>query len=239
MAHERLRFPEPAPPGGRSLPNVFREPVRALTFTAAVVTVVGAVLPFMRIWEPGTGWFDITGFEQSGDGGFVLELAAVAAFLAWKDGPWNSRIAILIAGPAIIGLACVAILLDFYQSGLATLAGLVNKGGHGGFEPGYWMAMGGAIGLVATGAAAMWRARGRVSFRVSAPIGTIAGAVGGVLGAIAGFVGGSQITNLFLSDVVVGRSSMVLVIVASLLAVLGAWFGVRLATAIVPGRPRQ
>ena len=53
MAHERLRFPEPHQPVPRTLPNALRNPLRAFTLLAAIVTIVGATLPLMRIWLPG------------------------------------------------------------------------------------------------------------------------------------------------------------------------------------------
>ncbi len=221
MAHERLRFPDPAPPERRSLPHALRDPLRAATLGAALVTVVGAMLPFMRIFKPGTGWFDITGFQQTGDGGFVLELAIVAGVLVWVDGAWNSRIVALVAGPAVLGAACILILRDFYQTGLVYLEGL---GGHGGFEPGFWLAVAGAVALTAMASTRIWRVRDRLSFRPGATMTSVAGTAGGVAGAVAGFVVGSSITPLLVHGTI-GQASTVAVIAAIALAFLGAWFG--------------
>ena len=224
MAHERLRFPEPAPPERRSVPHALRDPLRAAILGAAVVTVVGAMLPFMRIFKPGTGWFDITGFQQTGDGGFVLELAIVAGVLVWVDGAWNSRIVALVAGPAVLGAACILILRDFYQTGLVYLDGLAGSGGHGGFEPGFWLAVAGAVALTATASTRIWRVRDRLSFRPGATMTSVAGIAGGVAGAVAGFVVGSSITPLLVHGTI-GQASTVAVIAAIALAFLGAWFG--------------
>jgi hypothetical protein len=233
MAHERLRF-DPPPPEARSLPNALRDPLRAAILAAVVVTVLGAMLPFMRIFRPGTGWFDITGFEQTGDGGFVLELAIVAGVIVWIDGAWNSRILALVAGPAVLGAASVLILRDFYQTGIVYLDGLKGSGGHGGFEPGFWMAVAGAVALTVTGSLAIWRARGRLSFRPGATVTSVAGIAGGVVGAILGFVVGSTIAPMLVRGTI-GQSSTVAVIAAIALAFLGAWFGAIAASSAARG----
>ena len=239
MAHERLRFPEPAPAERRSLPHALRDPLRAATLAAAVVTIVGAAFPFMRIWKPGTGWFEITGFENAGDGGFVLEMALLAAVLVWLDGAWNSRIVPLVAGPAILGAAGVVLLRDFYQTGVATLADLGGSGGHGNFEPGFWVAVAGAAALAVTGAVETWRVRDRLSFGLGgASISGVAGAAGAIVGAILGFIAGAIITPLLFHDFE-GRTSFVLVIVAVFLALLGAWFGARVAASSARGFGRR
>jgi hypothetical protein len=220
------------------LPHALREPLRAATLVAVIVTVAGAMLPFMRIFRPGTGWFDITGFEQTGDGGFVLELAIVAGVLVWIDGAWNSRIAALVAGPTVIGAACVLILRDFYQTGLVYLDGLRGSGGHGGFEPGFWIAVAGAVAITATGAARTWLVRDRLSFRPGATMTSLAGVAGGVVGAILGFVVGSTIAPMLVRGTV-GQTSTMAVIAAIALAFLGAWFGAIAASSAARGLGRQ
>ncbi len=232
MAHERLRFPAPAPRKRRALPAALGEPLRAAILISALITILGSIQPFMHIWRPGTGWIDVTGFEQSGDGGYVLELAVVAAVLAWIDGAWNSRIVVLVAGPAVLGASSLVILRDFYQTGVGTLGGLANGGGYGGFEPGFWVTVLGAATLAATGALRAWRVRGRLSLRPGAALAGVAGMVGAIGGAAIGFVAGATITPL-LVHVNTGPTSMVLVIVGSALAVLGAWIGAMVATGAV------
>ena len=232
MAHERLRFPEPAPPQGRTLPAALRDPLRAAILTSALVTILGSIQPFMHIWRPGTGWVDVTGFEQSGDGGYVLELAALAAVLAWIEGAWNSRILVLVAGPAVLGASSLVILRDFYQTGVGVLGGLASGGGHGGFEPGFWVAVLGAAALTATGALRAWQVRDRLSLRPGAALTGVAGMAGGIGGAVIGFAAGATITPM-LVHTSTGPTSFVLVIVGSGLAVLGAWIGAKVATGAV------
>jgi hypothetical protein len=234
MAHERLKFPDPSQPSPRSLPNALRNPLRAATLAAAAVTIFGAIQPFMRIWTPGTGWTDITGFEQAGDGGFVLELAAVAAILTWVDGAWNSRIVVLVAGPAVLGAAALVILFDYYRTGAAYLTTLVNSGSHGNFEPGFWLSSVGAVALTICGTITTWRARARLSFRTGLRMSSFAGVVGGLAGAVLGFVAGAAITPLLFHDVV-GREAFVLVVVATSLALAGTWIGAAVASALVRG----
>ena len=202
-----------------------------------MATIVATILPFMRVWKPGTGWFEITGFERAGDGGFVLELAVIAAALVWIDAAWNSRIVILVAGPAVLGGTCLVILRDFYQTGVDYLGGLGGSGGHGGFEPGFWLTIAAASALLITGALTTWRARDRLSFRPGATVASFAGFAGGLIGAIAGFVAGSTITPLFVHETV-GQTSTVLVIVAAGLAFLGAWFGALLGSSVARGLRR-
>jgi hypothetical protein len=232
MAHERLRFPEPAPPRRRAVPAAFREPIRAAILVSTLVMIVGSIQPFMHIWRPGTGWIDVTGFEQSGDGGFVLELGVLAAALAWIDGAWNSRIVLLAAAPAVLGAACVVILRDFYQTGVGVLGGLAGGGGHGDFQPGFWVAVLGAIALAATGAVRLWLIRAQLSIRAGAALPGVAGMLGGLAGAAIGFAAGVTITPM-LVHANTGPTSFVLVIVGSVLAILGAWIGAVLATGAV------
>jgi hypothetical protein len=232
MAHERLRFPEPTTPQRRAVPAALREPLRAAILVSTLVTVVGSIQPFMHIWRPGTGWIDVTGFEQSGDGGFVLELAVLAAALTWIDGAWNSRIVLLAAAPAVLGAASLVILRDFYQTGAGVLAGLAGGGGHGSFEPGFWVAVLGAIALTATGALRLWQVRSHLSIRPGAALPGVAGMLGGVAGAAIGFAAGATITPM-LVHANTGPTSFVLVIVGSVLAILGAWIGATLATGAV------
>jgi len=220
------------------LPSALREPLRAATVASAIVTIVGTMLPFMRAFRPGTGWYDITGFEQTGDGGFVLELAIVAGVLVWIDGAWNSRIVALVAGPTVIGAASVLILRDFYQTGLVYLDGLKGSGGYGGFEPGFWIAVAGAVALTVTGGLETWRVRRRLSFRPGATMTSMVGIAGGVGGAILGFVVGSTIAPLLVHGTV-GQSSTVAVIAAIALAFLGAWFGAVAASSAARGLGRR
>lgn len=238
MAHERLRFPAPTPPERRSLPHVLRDPLRAATLAAILVTVLGTMFPFLRVFRPGTGWVDITGFEQTGDGGFVLELALVAAALVWIDGAWNSRVVALVAGPTVLGAAGLLILRDFYQTGLNILDSLRGSGGYGGFEPGFWVAIAGTLALTALGALRTWQVRERLSFRPGATMASMAGVAGGVVGAILGFIIGSTIAPLLVEGTV-GQTSTLAVIAAIALAFLGAWFGAIGATSIVRGFGRQ
>lgn len=204
---------------------------------SALVTIAGSIQPFMHIWRPGTGWVDVTGFEQSGDGGYVLELAVLAAALAWIDVAWKSRIVVLVAGPALLGAASLVILRDFYQTGLGVLGGLAGGGGHGGFEPGFWVASLGAATLAVVGGVRIWQARRWISLRPGVALSSVAGMLGGLAGAITGFVVGVSITPM-LVHANTGPTSFVLVIVGSILAVLGAWLGAMVASSAVGG-PRH
>jgi subtilisin family serine protease len=228
MAHERLRFPEPTRQTGFQVPAALRDPLRAFLLAAAAIVVVGAVLPWIHAWRPGYGWYDMTGFEGAGDGGFVLELALVAAAFAWSDRAWGSRMLIIVAAPALLGAACALLLRDFHQDGTRYLAGLKNAGGHGTFEAAFWITLAGSLALTAGGVLAVWRARGRIGLAVDTRDALVRGglgAVGGIAGGVGGFIAGTRIVALLMQGATTGAATSVLVLLSMALAFVGAWVG--------------
>lgn len=239
MSHERLRWTTP-PPRGRHLPAFFGNPVRTAALIGAVAALVGALLPFMRVWTPGVGWFNVSGFARAGDGGWVFEIAIVAAILTWSDRAWNSHVAAVVAAPALLGAGALAILRDFYQDGATYLEAIHNSGGHGTFEVGFWVAVAGSALLMIGGLAAAWQARERVSFRPGARTATtVAAAVGGAAGGAGGFLVATVVTPLLLRGSTVATSSTVVVFVSIILLAVGAWIGATVAAGAVRSlRPR-
>ncbi len=240
MSHERLRWTPPPPRPGRQIPEFFRNPIRAAAFVGAVAAILGALLPFMRVWTPGVGWFDVSGFARAGDGGWVFEVAIVAAILAWSDRAWNSHVPAVVAGPAILGAGALAILRDFYQDGATYLDGIHNSGGHGTFSVGFWLAIAGSALLLLAGLASVWQARRRVSFRPGTRTATtVAAAIGGAAGGVGGFLVATVVTPLLLHGATVATTSTVVVFVSIVLLAVGAWIGATVAAGAVRSlRPR-
>jgi len=228
MAHERLRFPEPSRQADPRVPAALRNPLRVVLLAAAATVVVAAVIPWIHAWRPGIGWYDVTGFEGAGDGGFALELAVVAAAFVWSDRAWGSRMALIVGAPALLGAACAMLLNDFHQTGVTYLDGLRNSGGHGTFEAAFWIALAGSLLLLAGGGLAVWQARGRLTFAVDTRAAMIRGgfgAAGGVAGGVGGFIAGTRIAVLLTQGASTGATTSVLVLLSIALAFVGAWVG--------------
>lgn len=225
MDHRRLRFPDTAPPKRPGLPAVLRDPLRIGLLGGLVAVAIGALLPWIRAWTPGQGFFEVSGFERAGDAGLVLELGAIALVLTWSDRAWNSRITILVAGPALLAAACVLVLRIAYGEAATFLRTLEPAGGYGSVLPAFWVTLGGAVTATVAGAIHLWRARGRLSFNIGLTAPVIAGTIGGVAGAIVGFMAGVRIAELLTAGAIAGVSTSVLVLLSFALAFVGAWIG--------------
>ena len=229
MAHERLRFPEPGLRPERKVPAALRNPLRVVLLVAAAIVVGAALIPWIHAWRPGVGWYEVSGFEGAGDGGFALELALLAAVFVWSDRAWGSRMAIIVGAPALLGAASAMLLNDFHQTGVTYLAGLKNSGGHGTFEAPFWVALAGSLVLLVGGGLAVWQARGRLTFADDTRASMVRGgfaAAGGIAGGIGGFVAGTRIAVLLTPGGTTGTTTTVLVLLSIPLAFAGAWVGV-------------
>lgn len=219
------RFPELPGPAPRRLPAALRDPLRLAILAGLLLMLVGDVMPWFRLWLPGRGFFEVSGFERAGDAGLVLELGLVILVLTWADQAWNSRTTLLVAGPLLVGAACVVILRVAWAAGMSHIRSLAGAGGHGSVLPWFWLAVAGAIIVTIGGAIALWRARARVSFRVGVSRSAIGGAIGGVAGAVGGFVAGVQISDLMAGDDIAWVSTSLLVLLSIALGFVGAWIG--------------
>lgn len=225
MDHRRLRFPDPAPPKRTGLPPALRDPLRIGLLGGLGALAIGALLPWIRAWTPGQGSFEVSGFERAGDAGLVLELGLIALVLTWSDRAWNSRMTILVAGPVVLGIACVLVLRIAYGEAATFLRSLEPAGGYGSVQPGFWVTFGGAAVATVAAVIHVWRSRARLSFNLGLTAAAIAGTVGGVAGAIAGFIAGVRIAELVTAGSIAGVSTSVLVLLAFTLAFVGAWVG--------------
>ncbi len=225
MAHQRLRFPEPAPRRGRSLPPVLRDRERLPVLLGAAVAAIGALLPWLHAYRPGYDWYDVSGFEQSGDGGLVLELTIVAALIVWSDRTWRSRFGLVKALPALIGAVNVVVMRLSYVNFQTLLRELERAGGQGTLQPGFWLTVAGAAIMAVAGSVALWRARNTVTFGLSVSLEMLTGTIGGVGGGVGGFIVGTRIAGLLTVGAIAGVSTSVLIFLAFILGFVGAWVG--------------
>lgn len=215
-------LPEPEPP---RLPAAFRDPLRVAILAGLLVMLVGDLLPWMRLWMPYRGFFETSGFERAGDAGIVLELALVILALTFSDQAWNSRTTVLVAGPVILGAACLFVLRNAWADGSSYIRSLDLYGGYGDFLPWFWIAVAGAVAVTIGGAIALWRARRRLSFRLGLTRTAVAGTVGGIAGAVGGFLAGVRIAELFTAGEIAWVSTSVVVLLSIFLGFLGAYAG--------------
>lgn len=227
------RFPEPAPRRRFGRPDALRDPIRIALLGGLVLMMVGALLPWMRAWLPYQGFFEISGFERAGDGGLVLELGLVATALTWSDRAWNSRLAVLVAGPVILSFICLLVLRIAHVDGTNYLRSLEKYGGYGSVLPAFVATIVGAAFATVAGAVQLRHARHRVSFNLGLTGQAVAGTIGGVAGAIGGFMAGARIADLITAGEIAGVSTSVLVIMAFTLAFVGAWVGALGAAGLV------
>jgi hypothetical protein len=223
--YRSLKFPEPEELNRRRRPDVLREPVRALVFVAAIATAIGALLPWLHAEQPGYAPYDISGFEQAGDGGLILELVVLAAYVAWSERAWRSRYALIVGAPFVLGLLNLAILRLALTNFDTLMRFLERAGGHAQYLPGFFLTVAGIVALVIGGALAIWQARRRLSFAVGVDRSAVAGISGGVVGAVGGFIGGSRVAEMLTSGAIAGVSTTIIVLMAFTLAFVGAWLG--------------
>ena len=230
MTRQLAEFPAPGTRSPRRMPPALKDPLRIATLLGVALLILGALLPWIRAFRPGTGWFDVSGFEQAGDGGIVLELAILAGALVWSNRAWNSRMALVVAAPTVLAVTCLAIMRVSYETSLTFLRLLANAGGQGTLQVGFWLTILGGIVTAVAGAIAIWRARGRLHFSLGGAGRIIAGAVGALVGGAGGFIVGSQIAGLLTQGSVVGASA-ILITLAFALMFVGGWLGGTVAVA--------
>ena len=224
MTHQPFQFPVPGSRPPREVPPALREPVRIAALVGVGMMIVGSMLPWIRAWRPGTGWFDVSGFQQAGDGGIVLEFAIVAGVIVWSNRAWRSQMAVIVVAPSLLGASCLALMRVSYETSATFLRSLINAGGHGTFEFGFWLTIAGSMTLVVAGGVGIWRARKRLRIRPKGTGRIIAGGVGAIAGGVGGFIVGSQIADLLTQGSTVGASGL-LITLAFGMSFVGAWLG--------------
>lgn len=230
MTRQLAEFPAPGARPPRKVPPALQDPLRAATLLGVALLIVGSLLPWIHAFRPGRGWFDISGFEQAGDGGIVLELAILAGALVWSNRAWNSRMALVVTAPALLAITCLAILRVSYDMSLTFLRLLANAGGQGTFQVGFWLTILGGVVTAVAGVIGIWRARGRLRFSLGGAGRIVAGAVGALVGGGGGFIVGSQVADLLTQGSTVGASA-ILITLAFALMFVGAWLGGTIALA--------
>ncbi|MES2209679.1 MAG: hypothetical protein V4515_05780 [Chloroflexota bacterium] len=232
MTLQPFQFPAPGTRPPRTMPPALRDPLRAAILAGAALMILGTLLPWIRAWKPGTGWFDVSGFQQAGDGGIVLELAILAGALVWSNRAWRSRMALIIMAPALLGISSLAVMRASYETSTTFLRLLTNAGGYGSFQLGFWLTIAGAAVTVVAGGVAIWHARHRLAISPRGTGRVVAGALGAMVGGVGGFITGSQVADLLTRASAVGASA-ILIALAFTLAFVGAWLGAVIATGAV------
>jgi len=213
------------PPKRRSLRDTFRDPVRFALLVGLGLLLVGAALPWMRVWLPYQGFFDVSGFERAGDAGLLLEFGAVGLVLTWSERAWHSRVTILVAGPFLLGLVSALLLRVAHGDANIYLDSLTPRGGSGSISLPFWAANAGAVLAAVAGAMHVWQARSRLSFNIGLTVPAVTGAMGGVGGAILGFGAGTKIAELLTAGAIAAVSSSVVVVLSFVLAFIAGWVG--------------
>jgi hypothetical protein len=236
VAPPRLEPFRPTPPE-RGLPATLRDPVRAVLLLGAIALLVGALLSWLEVFMPGHGWFEMSSFERSNDGGFCLELSIVTIAAAWSDRIATSRQPFLVAAPLFLGVVAVIVMYLGYTDAQAYLDSLKNSGGHGYLLPGFWIAAAGAGLVTLAGAAGVYRARNETRFHVPMSQAGLATMLGGGAGAFIGF--GAAIVLGEALDPSASLAGSTVVFLAIVLALVGAWIGTRVGRAFGggPGEP--
>lgn len=197
---DRLRWDESLT-GKQRGRGLLRDPLRLGLVIAAVVTVVGAVMP----WAEGrVGFLPVRfgGFDGAADGLILATLGLVLLFVYRNRDFLDAIDGARRWAPMLIGLSCVALWLLGRQSAEIAISHWVEDDGSGSLVVGWWIAGVGAIAVALLGSIATLRLRPGES-RTPTPrprvprreqIVSVSAGVGAVLGAI---VGGTAALNLF------------------------------------------
>jgi hypothetical protein len=218
------RFTPTARKTGR-LHDALKDVVRLTIVASAVLLVIGSFLGWVEVYLPYRGWFEMTSFERASDGGITLELGLALFALAWSDRATTSRLAVLVAAPAVLGIVGVLDLRVAGDSLQGYLDSIAPSGGHGYLLPGFWMTVGGATLATLAGVVRIWRVRGETRWTFGVRRSTAGGFVGGVVGAIVGFVAGIAIGDRVGANSIGGAAGSVLVLFAIAFGFAGTWLG--------------
>lgn len=210
---------------GRGLHSAFRNPVRLTLVAATALLLVGSAVSWVEIWLPVRGWFDMSSFERAGDGGIILELALLLFAVTWSERAWDSRLAVLVAAPAAIGIVAVIDLRVAGETIQTYIDSLWTQGGHGYLLPGFWMTVAGATLATLAGVVRIWRARHETRWTIGIRRATVAGIVGGVIGAVVGFASGVTLGQHVTAGSSTGVTGSVLILFAIGFGFAGTWLG--------------
>jgi hypothetical protein len=210
---------------GRGLHAAFKDPTRLSLVAAAVLLLAGSALSWAEIWLPVRGWFDLSSFEGANDGGIILELSLVLFAIAWSERAWNSRLAILVAAPAAIGIIAVIDLRIAGETIQAYIDSLWTQGGHGYLLPGFFMTIGGATLAILAGVVRIWRARRETRWTIGIRRTTLASIIGGGVGAVVGFASGVTLGQHVTAGGSTGVTGSLLILFAIGFGFAGTWLG--------------
>jgi hypothetical protein len=210
---------------GRGIHAAFKDPVRLSLVAAAALLLGGSALSWLEVWLPVRGWFDMSSFERANDGGIILELGLLLFAIAWSERAWGSRLAVLVAAPAAIGIVSVIDLRVAGESLQGYLDSLWTQGGHGYLLPGFWMTVGGATLATLAGVVRIWRARHETRWTIGIRRATVASIVGGVIGLVVGFASGVNLGQHVTAGGSTGVTGSLLILFAIGFGFAGTWLG--------------
>lgn len=212
---------------GLRIPAALREPLRLATVVGSVLLVAGAMSAWVEVWLPGRGWSEQSSFAGPNDGGITLELGLAIFAIAWAERLWSNRLAVLVAGPFVLGLIALLDLRVAFAAATTYLDGdsLHNSGGHGFLLPGFWLAIAGAALATLAGGIRIWRARHTTRWSIGVARSFAGAAAGGIVGTGLGFFIGITVGTRVTTGQIGGVTGSAMILFAIGFAFAGAWLG--------------
>ena len=208
--------------------------MRATVVAASVVLIAGARLPWIDAVLPYVRQFEVSGFDNAGDGAITLLGALVTLGWALNGSTFRSRIPALVVLPLAIGLAGLVITMVAVQNAQILIASFERRGGSGTISLGLWLTGLGAFVLAIAGATHVYRVRREVRFTFRPNPGDIGAVAGGVLGGVAGVVASTSILPLLFGEPA-GVIASAQVLGLLLFGALGLWIGGKLGRTVAEG----
>ena len=214
--------------------EALRDPLRATVVAASVLLILGARLTWIDAVLPSVPHFEVSGFDNAGDGAITLLGALFTLGWALSGSAFRSRIPLLAVLPLAIGIAALVITMVAVQNAQILIASYERRGGSGTIGLGLWATGLGALVLAVAGATHLYRVRHEVRFAFRPAAGDVGAVAGGVLGGVAGIVASTSILpRLFGDPAGVLASAQVLGLL--LFGALGLWIGGKLGRRVAEG----
>jgi hypothetical protein len=215
--------------------EAFRDPIRAAVIVASAGLILGSRLPWIEGMLPYHPHVVVGGYDNAGDGAITLLAALFTLGWALRRQIFDSRHAVVVTFPLVIGLAGLVISRVAAQNAEILIADWEKRGGNGSISVGLWLTAIASLGMAITGAVHVWRLRREVRFQLGLAPGDIGAVIGGVSGAIGGVIAATTIVGQFVSQdqAAVFASAQVLILLPTLF--LGAWIGAKIGRTLGDG----
>lgn len=215
--------------------EVFRDPVRAAVIAASAALILGSRLPWIEGMLPYQPHVVVGGYDNAGDGAITFLAALFTLGWALRRQIFDSRQAVVVVFPLVIGIAGLVISRVAAQNAEILIADWAKRGGNGSISIGLWLTAIASLALAVAGAIHVWRLRREVRFRLRLAPGDIGAVVGGVAGAVGGVIAATTIAGQFVSQdqAAVFASAQVVILLPMLF--IGAWIGAKIGRTIGDG----